>query len=303
MSTTCRSGPRPLAQAPRKLLFCLLMASLTGCSELRARQQARQGNRHFEAGEYQAAIEDYSASERLYPLAVVALNKGLACRQLMLPGAKTAENTRAADCALEAFARLKQLAPGDPRADQLYQQTLFDADRFEQLVTLFQKQLASSPDDPAAINALIQVYTRWGRWDEALRWTLERAKRRPQDPEAHYAVGVFIYNRLFEKGGGPDKSSFDPRPTAEAKAPPAFSAGDIVGKERVELAQQGIAELKRAIELRPSYTDALTYLGLLYRQESFAYLDQPSTWQASVDSAEVFRKQAAAQMAEHAGKR
>lgn len=279
------------------------LLTLFGCSELRARQRAREGNRHFQAGDYRAAVQAYAASEQLYPLPVVALNKGLACRQLLVPGAKSAENERAVECALQAFTRLKQLSPKDARADQLYQQTLFDADRFEQLAQLFQAQLARSPDDPAAINALVQVYSRWGRWDEALHWVEERANRRPADAEAQYAVGVFIYNRLFEKGGGTEKSSFDPRPTPEPKPAPVFASGDITGAQRVALAEQGIARLKRALALRPDYADALTYLGLLYRQQSFAYFDQPAAWQVAVDAAESYRQKALAAHAEHTAKR
>jgi tetratricopeptide (TPR) repeat protein len=294
---------RQRAKVAGKLLIVALSLATAGCSELRARQRAREGNRNFQDGDYRAAVDAYTASEQLYPLAVVALNKGLACRQLLLPGAKTPENERATDCALRAFKRLKQLSPGDARADQLYQQTLFDADRFNELVTLFQAQLARSPNDPAAINALVQVYSRSGQWDEALHWTEERANRRPLDAEAHYAVGVFIYNRLFEKGGGAEKSSFDPRPGPEPKQPPASAAGDIVGAQRVALAKQGIAQLERAVALRPGYADALTYLGLLYRQESFAYFDQPAAWQAAVDAAESYRQKAMAAHAEHEAKR
>lgn len=289
-----RPAPRRAANQAGKLLLLLLALGQVGCAELRARQRGRDGNRHFKDGDYAAAVQAYSASEQLYPLAVVTLNKGLACRQQMRPGANDAASARAADCALAAFRRLKELSPGDARAEQLYQQTLFDADRFEQLVSLYEAQLARAPDDPAAINGLIQVYTRWDKWDEALRWMVERAKRRPADPEAHYAVGVFIYNRLFAKGGGPEKSSFDPRPGPEAKTPPPFGEGDITGKARLALAEQAIFELKRALELRPTYTEALTYLGLVHRQQSFAYFDQPDAWQAAVDSAEALRRQAAA---------
>lgn len=291
------------AELSKIWLISWLALTLAGCSELRARQQAREGNRHFKEGDYRAAVRSYEASERLYPLPVVALNKGLACRQLLLPGAKSPENERGIDCALAAFKNLKNLSPGDARADQLYLQTLFDADRFDQLARIFEADLAKSPNDPAAINGLVQVYSRWGRWDEALRWTIERAKRRPNDAEAHYAVGVFIYNRLFEKGGGPDKSGFDPRPTAEPKPAPAFGPGDVMGAERIRLADEGIAHLEKALKLRANYADAMTYLGLLYRQKSFAYLAQPELWQAAVDAAEARRQEAMALHAQHQPKR
>lgn len=299
MSATRQTECGSATKSAGKLLVSLLVLSLFGCQELRARQYGREGNRHFREGDYRAAVVAYSASERLAPLAAVQLNKGLACRQLLLPGAHGGENERAASCALEAFRRLRKLSPGDERADRLYQQTLFDSDRYEQLVELYQQQLRRAPDDPAAINGLIQVYSRWSRWDEALRWTEERARQRPLDPEAHYALGVFIYNRLFEKGGGPEKSSFDPRPGQEPKPPPPFGTGDIYGIERVALADRAIAALKRAVELRPTYAEALTYLGLVYRQQSFAYFNEPSAWQAAVSSAEAFRRQALTHGSQH----
>lgn len=286
------NAPTELA---RNLVIIALAVASVGCSELRARQLAREGNRQFRDGNYSAAIQAYASAQRLHPLPVVAFNQGLACRQLMLPGAKTAENERAVECALSAFSQLKRLDPADPRAEQLYQQTLFDADSFERLAEIYTKQLRTKPDDPAALNALVQVYLRWGRWDEALRWTLERAQRHAADAEAHYAVGVLIYSRLFEKGGGPDKSSFDPRPQgSEPKAPPPMVSGDIVAEERARLADLGISHLQRALELRPTYADALIYLGLLYRQKSFAYFDRPLDWQNAVDAAENYRKQAMA---------
>jgi len=279
----------------RQLLVSFLAVSALGCSEFRARQRAREGNRYFQEGNYAAAVGAYSAAEQLHPMPVISFNKGLACRQLMMPGAKSRQNEQAVDCALDSFRHLKEQSPSDPRADQLYQQTLFDADRFDALGRLYLAQLQHSPNDLAALNGLIQVYSNSGHWDEALHWTIERAKRAPRDAEAQYAVGVLIYSRLFEKGGGAEQSAYDPRPQAAAsKIPPANSADDITGRARVALAEQGIEYLKKALEARPAYAEAVTYLGLLYRQESFAFFDQPAKWQSAVDTAEEFRKQATA---------
>jgi tetratricopeptide (TPR) repeat protein len=285
---------------PLRIPLLVTLTFALGCSELRARQHAREGNKHFREGDYAAAVDAYSASEALHPLPVVLFNKGLACRQLMLPGARTERNDRAVDCALAAFSRLEQLNPTDPRAERLYQQTLFDADRFEALARIYEQALKEDPKDPIALSAMIQVHARWGRFAEALRYTVERAERRPTDAEAQYAVGVFVYNRLFEKGGRPDKSNFDPRSEGtDAKPTPTFAAGDITGEERLQLADRGIVYLKRALSLRPNYADALTYLGLLERQKSFALFDRPAQWQAAVDAAEGFAKRAAAQHVKH----
>lgn len=280
------------------IVLCAALSGF-GCSEFRARQRAREGNQHFREGNYAAAVAAYSAAEQLHPMPVISFNKGLACRQLMMPGSKSAQAEQATDCALASFQRLKQQSPLDPRADQLYQQTLFDADRFDALSQLYIAQLRHTPSDLAALNGLIQVYSNSGRWDDALHWTIERAQRATRDAEAQYAVGVLIYSHLFEKGGGSEQSTYDPRPGAAPKIQPMANPGDITGPARVALAEQGIEYLKKALALRAAYAEAVTYLGLLYRQESFAYFDQPAKWQTAVDTAEEFRKQATALQAAH----
>jgi tetratricopeptide (TPR) repeat protein len=294
------------------LVLTLLVAC--GCAEVRARKVARDGNALYRDGEYAAAVEKYQQSEELYPdLAVVALNQGLACRQMLLPGAKTKENDKAADCALRAFDRLAKLSPEDARADQLYVQTLFDADRYAELEARYKKQLAAKPNDIGALNGLIQVYTRWDKWNDALETIVRRADIESKDAEAQYAVGAFIWTRLFTLGGGADKSAYDPRvetapepkakkakkgrkaepePPKPEKQAPAFNVGDVYGAQRVALADRGISFLERALAIRPTYREAMTYMNLLYRQKSFAYFDKPDEWQKAIDSAELWRKKA-----------
>lgn len=302
---------------PMKAILVLTLLVACGCAEVRARKVARDGNALYRDGEYAAAVEKYQRSEDLYPdLAVVALNKGLACRQMLLPGAKTKENDKAADCALRSFERLAKLSPDDARADQLYVQTLFDADRYPELEARYKKQLAEKSNDIGALNGLIQVYTRWDKWNDALGSIVRRADVESKDAEAQYAVGAFIWTRLFTLGGGADKSAYDPRVEAAAqpepkskkgkkgkkkpepeppkpeKQAPAFNVGDVYGAQRIALADRGISFLEKALAIRPTYREAMTYMNLLYRQKSFAYFDKPEEWQKAIDSAEMWRKKA-----------
>lgn len=274
-----------------------LMVCSLGCSEVQARRHARQGNTYFKDGDYSAALAEYSLAEQFRPdLPVVVLNKGLACRQLMIAGGKTVGNARATDCALNAFSHLKDLEPGNPRGDQLYVQTLFDADRYDALGELYQKKLQSQPGDLASINGLIQVYSRALKWPQALHWTCLKADLLSRDPESQYAVGVFIHNLLFQKGGNGDRAAFDPRPSPNRADPPkllpSFDPMDITGNQRLELADRGISYLEKAIRLRPNYGDAMVYLGLLYRQRALALWDRPADWQSCIESAESWRHKA-----------
>jgi len=196
-------------------------------------------------------------------------------------------------CAVDAFTRMRDLNPQDQRGPALYLQTLFDAERFDTLAEMYRSRAAHNPADEEAINGLIQVYSRWtGHMNDALTWYRKKADLKATDPEAQYAVGVYVWQQLFAKGGGADKAGFDPRPQpGQKKAPPAplFAADDIFGQKRVDLADAGLKYLDRAVALRPSYSEAMAYLNLLLRQRSFAFFDQPAEWQKSVDKATEWR--------------
>jgi tetratricopeptide (TPR) repeat protein len=271
----------------------------SGCTELRGRRWVREGNRLYRDGRYAEAVSAYQRAESLIPnFWLLWLNKGLTCRQQMIPGSRQPSNEQAARCALEAFDKLRQLRPADPRGDALYVQTLFDADRFQTLADLYQARLRANPNDIQALSGLIQVYTRWNRLDEALQWYQRRANLQPNDPEAQYAVAVFLWSQLFQKGGGVEMASFDPRPDPskpkEKKIPPPPALGDIVGAQRARLADLGIAYLQRALKLRPKYPEAIVYLSLLERQKAIAFFSDPQQYQASIDAAEKWRHQAEA---------
>lgn len=276
--------------------LALLLGS-TGCSEVRGRRLVKLGNELYRSGQYTEAVARFREAEDLVPdLPQLWLNKGYTCRQMLTPGAKTRESEAAVECALGAFQRLQALVPGDQRGPSLYAQTLFEAERFEELSKMYQERFAKSSRDEEALNGLVQVYTRWeGKQTEALRWYEKKAEVQTGDAEAQYAPAVFVWQQLSSKGGTPDKTEFDPRPDANAKhgaakkVPPVFAPTDVVGEERIKLADRAIEHLERAVQLRPKYAEAMTYLTLMYRQKAVAYLDKPSEWQKCIDKSVEWR--------------
>ena len=305
------AGRRGSSAAAARMLGLLGLAFfVTGCSELQARHHARAGNSRFLEGDYAGAVREYEIADEKYPgLSVVSLNKGVACRQMMSPGSKSPEQARAVDCAVGAFQRMKELRPEDPRGEQLFIQTLFDGDRYDKLIQIYEAQLAKDPKNMAAINGLISVHSRAEHWNDALRWTMARADIDSQDAEEQYAVGAMVFARLYQKGGA-DKAAFDPRPDPNeapppkpvkrhgkkhakaepppppGKLPPPFTVGDVVGAERVRLADIGLKYLQRAMELRPNYREAIGFTSMLYRQKSFAYLEKPTDWEPLFNAAQ-----------------
>jgi tetratricopeptide (TPR) repeat protein len=281
--------------AVRLTALLLLVAASIGCSEVRGRRRIQKANQLFRDGQYKEAVAMFREAEQFVPdFWILWINMGYTCRQMLIPGAKTPENAVATQCALDAFQRLQRLKPSDPRGPALYEQTLFETDQYETLAKMYTQRIEKNPADEEALNGLIQVYSKWPEHlDEAIAWYRKKADVKATDAEAQYAVGVFIWNQLFSKGGGADKASFDPRPDPmqkkQQKIPPPSNPGEIVGTRRIELADLGIRYLERALEQRPKYHEAMAYLNLLYRQKSYAYWDDPDQWQRCVDKATEWR--------------
>jgi len=215
----------------RSLFLLLIVAAVTagGCTELRGRRRIREGTRLYREGNYGAARDAFASATELVPQIPQAwLGEALSCRQLITPGATTPANDRVVDCALAALGEVRTRWPQDNRGETLYVQTLFDADRFPALVSLYEERLKKDPSDLAAVNGEIQTYTRWNHLEESLAAYQKKAALLPNDAEAQYSVGVFIWQQLFQRGGGPDKAAFDPRP--DPNAPGASEAATQNGK-------------------------------------------------------------------------
>lgn len=281
------------------IVLLAVAACVGGCGELRGRKKIQEGTAAFKRGDFAAAVGRFREAAAFVPeMPLLWLNLGYACRELIVPGAPAAENRAPAQCALDAFKHLRELSPADPRGDRLYVQTLFDAGEYKTIERAFSLRHENSPADLDVVLALEQVYVKTGRWRDALSFYRKAEALRPRDPEAAYAVGTFIWQTMVAHGGGPAVDAYDPRPRPKqdadrpalpAPAPrPPPAAGDIAGAERVALCEEGIHHLRRAIELRPRYPDALTYIGLLYRQESFALFDDLPTWERAVEQAAAF---------------
>ncbi|MGC4094171.1 MAG: hypothetical protein QM756_40920 [Polyangiaceae bacterium] len=272
------------------------MSASVGCSEVRGRRLLQKGNQAYRDGQYKEAVAMFKEAEEFVPnLWLLWLNKGYTCREMLIPGAKTPENDAAVKCALTSFKRLQELNPTDSRGPALYVQTLFDADEYQTLAQMYEARVQKKANDEEALNGLIQVYSKWpDHTQQALDWYKKKAEAKSTDAEAQYAVGVFIWQQLFTKGGGADKSAFDPRPDPDdrrrrKKVLPTNLPGDVTGADRIKAADEGIRYLERAVELRPKYQEAMTYLNLLYRQKSFALFERPDEWQKCVDKAIEWR--------------
>ena len=281
----------------RPAVFVVLAQAgwVVGCAELRGRKKIQEGTVAYKGGDFPLAVARFNEAAAFVPaMPLLWLNRGYACREMIVLGANATRNRPAALCALESFKRLRELAPDDPRGDRLYVQTLLDVGEYKTIERTFTLRHDKNPGDLDVVLVLQQVFSKMGRWREALEFYRKAAALRPRDAEAQYAVGTYVWQTLQARGGGALFGEYDPRPRPDRPTLPRPVSGpaDIVGPERLALAEEGTRYLGRALELRPRYPDALTYMGLLYRQRSFALFDDPDAWRRAVERAVAFAARA-----------
>ncbi len=222
----------------------ILLFGVTGCSKLRARDLLNKGVAAFKNAQFDAAVEDFKQAKELDPDLINArLYLATAYASQYIPGAPSDENLNHGK---EAVAEYKEVLDKDANnlsaidglASIMYQMAgqPFDAKKFEESKMYHQKHIALKPDDP-------QPYYSIGVIDWAIAYRGNTELRGE-------------YNRANVKKQVKD---MDPLPPD-------------VRKNYVEkyggLVDDGITNLKKAVELKPDYEDAMTYLNLLYRRKA-----------------------------------
>ena len=226
----------------------LAMAAGTGCQEIRARQHIKSGNDYYRKGEYKLAVASFKKAEAIRPdIVQVHLHQAYAHLSLFIPGDTTPPNQQEAKEAIDAFNRYLALRPADEKTRQIMIQTLIDSGRYDDALNFFKAKLDKNPKDLEAIKALGVISSKAGRFEDGLKWYERRAEVTPTDPEAFYAIGTLCWERLYQRS-------------------------DKAGEARLAVADRGIAALKKAMDLKPKYVEAITYVNLLYRERALGHV-------------------------------
>jgi tetratricopeptide (TPR) repeat protein len=125
--------------------------------------------------------------------------------------------------------------------------------------------------------------------DDARKWQVRLLELSPENKEAHYAMGAIAWTRFYPAWQAARKSARlkpeDPGPFKDAKLRTALKA------EWGATLQEGMDHLQRAIELDPTYADALTRLSVLIRERA-DLADNLYAWLAEVKKADALLKRA-----------
>jgi predicted Zn-dependent protease len=171
--------------------------------------------------------------------------------------------------------RMIQLDPGETENYFMLAKIYDDAGVYENEEEVLLKAKEVKPNDPAVYMTLAGYYKRQGQTEKMIKATEDRAEREPNNPEAHYTVGTFYWDE-------------------------AFKDTTLKENQKRDYLQRGIAEIDKAIQIKPDYSEALVIKGLLLRLQANMEKDPAkqndliSRAKALSDKAEELRKRKAA---------
>ena len=229
-------------------LFAVAMIAVgfgaSGCDKLKARDELNKGVAAYRDGKYDQAIEFFKAAKDNDPtLTNARLYLATAYATQYIPGAPSDENVRMGEAAVKEFKDVLSADPNNIPAIDGTGSILFN--------------MAGTPYTPE-------------RFLESKTYHMKHIALKPEDPEPYYWIGVIDWtlsyranlvargNWRLANAGKPLKDD-DPLPPA---------VRDTYTKENGQMIDEGIEDLKKAIELRPDYDDAMAYLNLLLRRKA-----------------------------------
>jgi tetratricopeptide (TPR) repeat protein len=216
----------------------------SGCAKLRARDELNKGVAAYRDGKYDAAIEYFKDAKDNDP--------SLTNARLYL-----------------ATAYATQYIPGAPSAENIHMG--------EQAVKEFQDVLSADPNNIPAIDGIGSIlfnmagtpYTR-SRFEESKTYHMKHIALKPEDPEPYYWIGVIdwtlSYRSNLEMRGAWRLAHAGKALKDEDAMPP--DVRDAYMKENGQMIDEGIDNLKKALDLRPDYDDAMAYQNLLLRRKA-----------------------------------
>jgi tetratricopeptide (TPR) repeat protein len=222
------------ARIPVLAVVALTLLSSTGCKRLQSRDQLNKGVQAYKGAQYEEAINHFQKSLELdptYPQARLYLATAYA--QQVVPNVLTPENLNLAQQALDNF----------------------------------QAVLKHDPDDITALKQIASINFNIQKFDIAKEYQQKVIDKDPNDAEANYTIGVIDWTQTYKaainilaangmKDDGEGNVKKDKAVCAKLQA------------VNTTLTDEGLKYLLRAVDIRPNYDDAMSYINLTYRRKA-----------------------------------
>jgi tetratricopeptide (TPR) repeat protein len=216
----------------------LALFSSVGCNKLRARDQLNKGVQAYKNTHYEEAINHFQQAVELDPKLLNArLYLATAYVGQYIPGVDSPENVRVAEQAIDQFQRVIDAKPSR-----------------EQKVN--------------SAKGIASLYFNMKKFEEAKKFNHMVSDLDPNDADPYYSIGVIDWTqsyapRMEERA----KLGLKPEEHLNPKNKDQKKVCDELRQKNMPAIQEGIDSLKKAIELRPDYDDAMAYMNLMYREK------------------------------------
>jgi tetratricopeptide (TPR) repeat protein len=217
----------------------LALFSAVGCDKLRARDQLNKGVESYKNSHYEQAIDHFQQAVQLDPTLINArMYLATAFVSQYIPGVDSPDNNRTAQQAIDEY----------------------------------EKVIAANPARDQKVNSakgIAYLYLNMKKFDEAKKYYRMASDLDPNDPEPYYSVGVIdwtaCYQPRMEKRAA---LGLKPEENLSPKNKDQKKACDELKIKNTPAITEGIDSLKKAIELRPDYDDAMAYMNLMFRERA-----------------------------------
>lgn len=262
---------RSFMRSAAAVSFILLSVALTsGCNKIKSKQEIKKGNDFFKATQYQTALAAYQEALRLDPdTKKLHKNIGLAYMGLYQPGSKHPKDLEYAAKAIEHLKIYTEAFPQDRKAREFLVSLYLTTERFDDAIAFYQGMVKDDPKDTKAMQSLAQMYFKKGDVDHAVEW-LKRRLAAETTPEAKAEVYYFIGVQAWDR---------------------SYNFPDIDPAQRTHIVDEGLDALNKALQIKPDYFEALSYINLLYREKAKIETD-PVKKQEYTDTANKYLQQA-----------
>ena len=260
--------PRHRQRAAAAALFLLAVASLLGCNKIKSKQAIKAGNEFLKAAQYQPALAEYEEALRLDPQET-KLHKhiGIAYMGMYQPGSKHPKDLEYAQKAIDKLKQYVEAYPKDNKALEYLVSMYLNTERYDDAIAFYQNELLKrNPKDAKAMQSLAMLYFRKGDFDNGVMWLKKRLEIEGNNPEVYYLIGVQAWDR-------------------------SYHFPDLDPALRAKIVEEGLQSLNKAVELKPDYFDAVSYINLLYREKAKMETD-PAKKQEYTDTANKYLQQA-----------
>jgi tetratricopeptide (TPR) repeat protein len=215
-------------------MLALLLLTATGCNVLKSRDQLTKGVQAFKNARYEEAVDHFQNAVALDPKSEDAkLYLATAYSYQVVPNLDTPENLAIAQKALDGF----------------------------------QAVLDKNPNDLTALKQMASINRNIKKLEPAKDYEKKVIALDPNDAEAYYTIGVVDWMQSYKNAitilaadGLTDDGNGNPKKSK--------GACQKVKDANTALVQEGLQYLQKAVDINPTYDDAMQYLNLTNRRKA-----------------------------------